>query len=263
MFTRTDASFELVPEAVDYVLRDEAGPLYRIAELNPDGSSVLDVGAGNGLLARVLLATHRDIVIDGIEPNPYAANLATPYYRRLYQGFAEGLADSVPGPYDFIVLADVIEHVADPFAFLHGLARRQPRETRIVIDTPNVAYGTVRLALLNGRFEYVDSGLLERTHLRFFTLSTLEQLIGDLGLNIERLFLLQRSLLKTEISMERLRMNSWLMLRLLRDELASTYQFLVVLTREDVVTDRRAFGERLTVGAYLRWRFQRAVGRRS
>jgi 2-polyprenyl-3-methyl-5-hydroxy-6-metoxy-1,4-benzoquinol methylase len=257
MFTRPNATFDLSPETVGYVLRDEAGPLHRIAKMIPSGSSVLDVGAGSGLLPRVLHAMNREVVIDAVEPNEHAAAIAAPHYRQLYQSLAEDLPQPLPSRYDFVVLADVIEHVADPLAFLRRLTDGLPRETRIVIDTPNVAFGAVRLALLNGRFDYVDSGILERTHLRFFTLSTLEQLIAELAMNVERLYLLQRNLLKTDIPLEDLRVDSRLMLRMLRDELASTYQFLFVLTRDEVATERRTFGERLTTGSYFRWRLAR------
>jgi 2-polyprenyl-3-methyl-5-hydroxy-6-metoxy-1,4-benzoquinol methylase len=262
VFTRLDSTFELTPETVGYVLRDEAGPLHRIAKLIPSGSAVLDVGAGSGLLPRVLHAMKREVVIDGIEPNEHAAAIAAPHYRHLYRSLAEDLPQPLPNRYDFVVLADVIEHVADPLAFLRRLTDGLPRETRVVIDTPNVAFAAVRLALLNGRFDYVDSGILERTHLRFFTLSTLERLVAELGMNVERLYLLQRNVLGMEIPLDHLRVDSRLMLRLLRDELASTYQFLFVLTREEVTTERRAFGERLTPGAYVRWRLGRVTSRR-
>jgi 2-polyprenyl-3-methyl-5-hydroxy-6-metoxy-1,4-benzoquinol methylase len=257
VFTRSDSTYDDQPDAVRWVLADEASPLNRIAKLIPDGSCVLDIGAGNGLLARLLHETHQDIAVDGIEPNRYAAALAAPHYRRFHVGFAEDLVEPLAERYDFIVLADVVEHIADPLAFLGRLTDGVPKETRVIIDTPNVAFGAVRLALLKGRFDYVDSGLLERTHLRFFTLATLERLVAELGLNIEKLCLLQRSLLKTEIPASDVLLDPTVVLRLLRDELASTYQFLLVLTREDVVTEREVFGERLRAVDYLRWRVQR------
>lgn len=256
MFTRPDETYESPPEVVEWVLGDDASPLKRIAALIPDGSRVLDVGAGNGLLARVLHAMNTNVVIDGIEPNPHAAALAAPHYRQFHTAFAEDVIEAMDESYDFVVLADVIEHVVDPLAFVEQLVDRLPRETRIVIDAPNVAFGTVRLALLNGRFEYVDSGLLERTHLRFFTLATLKELIAALGLHIEKLYLLQRHLLETEISVDSSAMDVRLMLRLLRDELTSTYQFLLVATRDQVETECRAFGRRLGAPEYLRWRIQ-------
>jgi 2-polyprenyl-3-methyl-5-hydroxy-6-metoxy-1,4-benzoquinol methylase len=261
VFTRSDSTYDDQTDAVRWVLADEASPLNRIAKLIPEGSSVLDIGAGNGLLARLLHETHQDIAVDGIEPNRYAAAFAAPHYRRFHVGLAEDLVESLAERYDFIVLADVVEHVADPLAFLRRLTDGLLRETRIIIDTPNVAFGAVRLALLKGRFDYVDSGLLERTHLRFFTLATLEQLVGELGLNIEKLYLLQRNLLKTEIPASDVLLDPTVVLRLLRDDLASTYQFLLVLTREAVVTEHKVFGERLRAADYVRWRVQLMTAR--
>ncbi len=261
MFRRPDSTYEDLPEAVRWVLGDPASPIHRVAKLIPEGSSVLDIGAGNGLLARTLRATHQDIFVDGIEPNRHAAAIAAPHYRNFYHGVAE---DFIPlaERYDFIVLADVIEHLADPLTFLADLTDGLPTQTKVVIDTPNVAFGTVRLSLLKGRFDYVDSGLLERTHLRFFTLSTLERLVGEVGLNVEKLYFLQRNLLKTEIPVNDLALHTRVVLELLRDPLASTYQFLLLLTHDEVVTDRRAFGERLTKRAYLQWRLRQIVGSR-
>ncbi|MGB3904056.1 MAG: class I SAM-dependent methyltransferase, partial [Anaerolineae bacterium] len=79
-----------MPEGiVDSILGDETNPLNRIAHIVPDDARVLDIGAGNGLLARVLLRTHKGLTIDGIEPNPYASELARNSYRHLCVGHAE------------------------------------------------------------------------------------------------------------------------------------------------------------------------------
>ena len=72
--------------------------------------------------------------------------------------------------YDFVVMADVIEHLARPDKVLAEFRRRIAPSTKVCVSTPNVAFVSVRIALLNGVFDDVDSGILERTHLRFFTL---------------------------------------------------------------------------------------------
>lgn len=67
-------------------------------------------------------------------------------------------------------MADVIEHFAYPDEVLAALVARAKPGARFLLSTPNVAHLSVRLNLLQGRFDYVDSGILESTHLRFFTL---------------------------------------------------------------------------------------------
>lgn len=197
------------------------------------GSKVLDIGAGNGLLACVLEELNKEVIIDGIEINPYAAEKARVHYRNFYCGPAQDYFDIIKqGNYDFVVLADVIEHIPDPLEFLTELTHKLPVSTRLVISVPNVAFGAIRLALLNGNFDYVDSGLLEKSHLRFFTLKTLQALVSELGLYVETLSYLKRNVFETEVAIELMYLDPFLVYRLLKDELASTYQFLLVVCKE-------------------------------
>jgi 2-polyprenyl-3-methyl-5-hydroxy-6-metoxy-1,4-benzoquinol methylase len=245
MFNRPPQTYEMAPGLVENIVKEEANPLNRICALIPAGSTVLDIGAGNGLMALLLKKHGKPVIIDGIEPSPQAAALASPHYRRFYTGYARDFAQKITETdYDFIILADVIEHMADPLTFLRDLSSRIGDRTRLVLSVPNVAFGAVRLALLGGRFEYVDSGLLERTHLRFFTLATLERIIREIGMYAEKIYFLRRNIFATEIDLRNLGVNPLCLGRMFRDELAWTYQFLLVLTREPVTTERRSFGKK-------------------
>src|SRR5437899_10982507 len=84
MFTRQNETYDCSPDIVAGILVDEANPLNRISNIIPNDVKVLDIGAGNGLLALVLKATHRNILVDGIEPNSYASQLAKKNYRNSY-----------------------------------------------------------------------------------------------------------------------------------------------------------------------------------
>jgi 2-polyprenyl-3-methyl-5-hydroxy-6-metoxy-1,4-benzoquinol methylase len=252
LFERPDTTYELDPEAVARVLADPVNPLHQAARLIPERSLVLDVGAGNGLLARVLTARRSQVVVDGIEPNPRAAELAAPFYRNFHVGPAEAFADQIRAePYDFVVLADVIEHTADPLEFLQSLTASTPT-ARLLLSAPNVAFAAVRLALLRGRFDYVDSGLLERTHLRFFTLETLERLFELAGLVVERQVLLKKSMFASEIdAAPRSIADVAEAVRLRRDPLSCVYQFLFVLGRTAVDAVHEEFGRPATVAEIL------------
>lgn len=83
--------------------------------------------------------------------------------------------------FDVILAGDVLEHCKEPDLVLLQLRRLLAPGGYVVISLPNIAHGDVRLALLSGRFDYSDNGLLDRTHLRFFTRRTIEELLERNG----------------------------------------------------------------------------------
>jgi hypothetical protein len=105
----------------------------------------------------------------------------------------------------------------------------------------------VRMALMAGDFSYVDSGLLEKTHVRFYTLKTIRELVSLLSLNIEKLYHLRHDIFETEIPAAEFAVPFSSLARVLKDGLSSTYQFLLVLTNENVVTEELCFGKKTTL----------------
>lgn len=232
MFKRPEQNYAIEDAVIDGILRDEAQPLCQIAKLLPDGVSVLDIGAGSGILGRVLKRAGKHVTIDGIEPNAFAADLAKPFYRVINLGYAQDHFESIRATvYDYVVLADVIEHIPDPAAFLTDLLGNLPETTKLLISIPNIAFGGVRLSLLNGNFDYVDSGLLERTHLRFFTLATAKKLFDSLHLSAERILSLERSFYRVEFARTNLKASPLQIWSLANKSDARAYQYLFVLAR--------------------------------
>jgi predicted TPR repeat methyltransferase len=90
----------------------------------------------------------------------------------------------VPGEMDAVLLADVLEHLRAPDAILRLASIHLAPGGKVFISIPNVANLAVRLHLLLGRFEYADRGILDRTHLRFFTRRTARALVESSGLRI-------------------------------------------------------------------------------
>ncbi|MEA3076285.1 MAG: hypothetical protein QOF60_1193 [Actinomycetota bacterium] len=146
------------------------------------GKRVLDVGCWTGDMAVYLAAQNTEVV--GIERDEQAANGAA---ERIAQGVVGDveqvdLLDALgPKPFDVVVFGDVLEHLVDPAATLRRMRPVLAPGGYVVASVPNVAHGSVRLRLLEGNFRYTDVGLLDRTHLRFFTRETLHELFEEAG----------------------------------------------------------------------------------
>jgi 2-polyprenyl-3-methyl-5-hydroxy-6-metoxy-1,4-benzoquinol methylase len=130
---------------------------------------VLDVGCAEGFLGQ-LLNLH-DFWLIGADADEVALAQAPPVYRQRIQANIEtDLYLRLDRSPDALVLADILEHTREPEMCLRSLLSRHLQSgTRVIISLPNVAHLYVRLSLLAGRFCYTDRGILDRTHLRFFT----------------------------------------------------------------------------------------------
>jgi glycosyltransferase involved in cell wall biosynthesis len=145
-------------------------------------AEVLEVGTATGYLSSEM--TKRGCAVTGIEQDPEMAELARPVCREMLVGNVETMELDGLGRYDAIICGDVLEHLRDPRAVLQKLSRFLKPGGRILISLPNVANFWVRLNLLFGRFNYSRVGILDETHLRFFTLKTSKQLAADSNLDV-------------------------------------------------------------------------------
>src|SRR5262249_12089547 len=149
------------------------------------GRRVLDAGAADGFLSERLSA--RGWRVTAVERDAARAARAR---ERCEELVVADLADAAPllrGPFDAIVYGDVLEHLGDPLPVLARLNRALRSDGVVVASVPNVAHLWVRLQLLAGRFDYAERGILDRTHLRFFTRRTFADLLSGAGLVVESL----------------------------------------------------------------------------
>ena len=162
------------------------GRILGLADGWPRSARILEIGTASGYLGRELRRLGF-MNVAGVECDPAAADEARAHYQSFAVADLEQLAlpDEFQG-FDVLICADVLEHLRDPPAQLRQLTRLLKPTARLVVSLPNVANLTVRLSLLAGRFTYRDRGLLDRTHLRFFTRRTARALIEDAGYVIER-----------------------------------------------------------------------------
>ncbi|MGV8849463.1 MAG: methyltransferase domain-containing protein [Propionibacteriaceae bacterium] len=171
---------------VDPALRNTTHTL--ILEMVGGDKDVLDVGCASGYLAKVL--KDRGCRVSGIEYVPEEAEKARPLLEKLVIDDLmdiDMVGEFGAASFDKIVFGDVLEHLPDPLAVLRKSVPLLRPGGNIIISLPNVAHGSLRLALLQGRWNYTPTGLLDATHLRFFTRETLQELLSDAGLLVEEL----------------------------------------------------------------------------
>lgn len=130
------------------------------------GLRVLDVGCGFATTSARIEVLGNDVT--GIEESAEACAVAAGRLSRVVQGDLQ-VADPGPGPFDVIIFADVLEHVAWPVGVLRRYLQWLAPGGSVIVSLPNVGLWSVRFAHLFGRWEYEETGVLDRTHLRFFT----------------------------------------------------------------------------------------------
>jgi len=216
-----------------------------VLELVGTGKRVLDVGCATGYLAKAL--GDRDNQVSGVEIDPDAANEARPYLERLVVGDLEQMdlgAELAGETFDVVVFADVLEHLRDPVSTLRQAKALLRENGFVVLSIPNVAHGSVRLALLEGQFEYRSLGLLDDTHVRFFTRASLEDLLTEAGFVAVHVRRTTASPFQTEIPVSPSDFPDDVIAKVAADPDSTTYQF--VLTAVPLHSDSGAVAEVLS-----------------
>jgi len=156
-----------------------------LAHTSP-GDRVLEGGVSTGYLSRAVSAEGR--IVDGIEIDPVAAAGATDVCDRVVVADLETVdLDQLAPPYAALVFGDTLEHLRDPPVALARLAPLLADDGVLVTSIPNVANWAMRLGLLFGRFRYTERGILDRTHLRFYTARTAQEMLAAAGFRVTRL----------------------------------------------------------------------------
>ena len=149
------------------------------------GRRALDVGAADGFLAELL--TRQGWQVTALERDPAQAAKARGRCHEVIVADLDQAAPRLQGRFDAIVYGDVLEHLNDPLPVLVALDRALAGDGRVIVSVPNVAHLWVRFSLALGRWDYADRGILDRTHLRFFTKRSFTALLRDAGLSVEEL----------------------------------------------------------------------------
>lgn len=166
-------------------------PKERIIEQISPKSRVLDVGCGVGAFGK-WLKTNLGCYVAGADGHPVAVKTAA---KNLDSVELLDLDDLVKAKsffkkqkFDFITFIDVLEHCHHPKELLELAAAALSDGGKIIVSLPNVAHLSVRMKLLKGNFDYTETGLLDRTHVHFYTKKTSAELLRSAGLTIEKTF---------------------------------------------------------------------------
>lgn len=177
----------------DYTTKPEAyfaNPRMDIQPLLPEHASrVLEVGCGTGATLRWLKESGRCQTTVGMELFESAAVLARPHVDEVVVGNAEQLLETAfaPASFDLVLCLDVLEHMVEPWAFVAKVDRLLKPGGVLICSIPNVRHLAVLIPLVfAGRWRYRPTGILDRTHLRFFTRQSALELAATEHLHVTK-----------------------------------------------------------------------------
>lgn len=159
-----------------------------LALIPPQARAILEVGCSTGALAYALKRQRPEVHYMGLELDPKAAEIAARYCDGMAALDIEGADASLYRDYasrECWVFGDVLEHLRDPWVVLRKIREVLPPGGCVVASVPNVQHWSLQAKLAVGEFRYESAGLLDRTHLRWFTRVTLFELFAKAGLRIE------------------------------------------------------------------------------
>lgn len=189
--------------------------------------TVLELGCSEGLTTRLLAERGQRVV--AVEIDPAAAEAARPFAEQVLVADLD-MADALDAlgdrTFEAVAVADVLEHLREPAAALRRAMRHLAPHGDLVLSVPNLAHADVRLALLDGRVPYADLGLLDRTHVHWFTHEGLHRLLADCGLCVVEWRSVMRAPGSTEVPLDdaqRQLAHQWFA----DDPHATTYQWVL------------------------------------
>lgn len=160
-----------------------------LAFIPKDARRFVELGCGAGGFAALLRESHPDSYIIGVEIHPESAIEARKRLDRVIEQPVEIALESIPvGSIDCVVCNDVLEHLVDPWAVLKQIRRILLPHGSVVSSIPNVRHFPVfKNYFLRGEWQYEKWGVLDRTHLRFFTKSSVERMFSEAGFRTSRI----------------------------------------------------------------------------
>ena len=145
-------------------------------------NSILDVGCGDGSLLERFIP--EGTLVWGIEPDLNDSKIASKKGIKVIASNVESAFQEINLEFDVILYADVLEHLHNPELILNKTKALMSSTSKIIISVPNIANVSTRIGLLFGKFNYTERGILDKTHLRFFTQKSLLEMIYGCGYSL-------------------------------------------------------------------------------
>jgi 2-polyprenyl-3-methyl-5-hydroxy-6-metoxy-1,4-benzoquinol methylase len=200
----------------------------KIFEYIKPGTKILDIGCSSGQLGAAL-KKEKSVYVVGLDIDKDDVSRAKKNLDEAYIGNVESDDLSKYGAFDYVVMADVIEHLVQPEEALKKVKKMLNKNGKLVFSIPNMANVTTRLELLKGTFMYKDFGLLDRTHLHFYDQTEVNRVFNDAGFVVKKTNCTLREipdkLLAKELSEVGIELNPKLH-KVLSSFDASVYQFI-------------------------------------
>ncbi len=201
-----------------------------------DNASVLEFGPASGRLTRYL-KNNKNCSVYIVEIDEQAGMIA-----------AESAVDYVIGDimdyewvdrfagvkFDYILFADVLEHLRDAAGVLQRCLPMLKDTGRICLSVPNIAHNSVIIDLLDNHFRYTATGILDNTHVHFYTQESLEELVRSVGLNVEKRYATYTQVGKNEFDNDYCRLDKYICHMLKTRPLGEIYQYVYVLSKQAV-----------------------------
>ena len=206
--------------------------------------SVLELGAAAGHITRAL--NDQGCRVTAVEYDQEAAVDLKQYADEVIVGDLNdpSIFAGISSQFDAVLAGDVLEHLITPQQALSRAARLLRPGGQVVVSLPHVGHVDVRLSLLQGKFNYRQFGLLDATHLRFFTLKTVKELVKECGLVITDLRRVRVPAFETEQAVERSSVHTAVLEAALADPEAETYQFVFTAVVADGTYQTTRLAER-------------------
>ena len=161
--------------------------LFPMMDLMRDGVRILEIGCACGATLREISARNPSACLYGVELNKHAAEIAAPCATILSMDVERLDPAKIPERFDYIIMGDVIEHLQNPWKAIENMRELLTPDGAIIASIPNVAHISNVYGVLSGKWTYRDMGLLDRTHLRFFTRQEIVKLFEGAELSVQEL----------------------------------------------------------------------------